>query len=279
MIFPADKLCWLPNIMKRSPFPFTRSGNLTAGLPAALLLAMTLAAADADLPAAKDVLASHIKAVGGRDAVMQLSGLRIKGEFKMAAVGLTAPLEIVRARPNKQATKLTAAGFGEVTSGFDGKVAWSIDPMGGAKLLQGKMLEQSRDDADFYSQFMIQDEKLVASLKTVGRAQFDGRECLEVKLDWKSGRTETLFFDAKTGLLAGLKKPQETDGGTVEATVTLRDYKKFGDLSYATKISLKLGDNELAMNFTDYTPGAVPDQEFEPPAAIKELMSAPPAAK
>ncbi len=251
----------------------------SAALAALLVFILTRASAAEALPTAPEVFARHLEAIGGKEKVEKLVGMRLKGEFRMPSVGFTAGLEIVRLRPNKQNFKLTPNGFGEVTGGFNGEVGWLMDPNSGARLLKGAMLDQSRDDAEFYSQFQLHDPKRVTSSETTARTQFDGRECLQVKLIWKTGREENLFFDAKTGLLAGVQKQQVTDQGSVPTTIRLQDYKKFGELLQPTRFQQKLGDMELGIDVKDYVFEAVPDKEFELPTAVKDLLRTPSDAK
>ncbi|MHB9006730.1 MAG: hypothetical protein ACYDC1_07325 [Limisphaerales bacterium] len=248
-------------------------------LTAACWIGVTaLSAADA-LPAAKEVFARHLEAIGGRDVVAKLTGMRAKGEFKMPAVGMVAPIDILRAPPNRTIFQLTPVGFGEITGGFDGTTGWTIDPMSGAKVLSGKALDQSRDDAEFFSQFQLHDDAKIASATTVARTPFDGRECVQVKLVWKTGREEELFFDAKTGLLAGVRKVQETEQGPTPVTVTMLDYKKFGPLLQPTRLAQKLGEMDLEITLTEYRFEAVTDAELALPTAVKELLKTATAPK
>ncbi|MGI9044684.1 MAG: hypothetical protein ACR2GK_11255, partial [Gemmatimonadaceae bacterium] len=45
------------------------------------------------LPAAKDLVAKHVAAIGGRDAVLRHPFFRAKGTFSMPAAGMTGELD------------------------------------------------------------------------------------------------------------------------------------------------------------------------------------------
>ena len=93
--------------------------------------------AEADLPPAKSIIDRHIEAVGGRDAIKAHNSVAVKGSMAMPASGMTGTMEIFAARPNKRLTKMTLAGIGEISEGFDGTVAWSVSPMTGPMLATG----------------------------------------------------------------------------------------------------------------------------------------------
>ncbi len=227
------------------------------------------------LPSAKDVIARHVAAIGGREVVLRLTSMRGKGHFVMPTQGLSGEFEFLRATPNRQIVRVTVANVGQITTGFDGKVGWLLNPFNGASLLEGQMLDQSRDEADFYSQ--LHQEQNFKSMNTVQRTPFAGQECYEVKLVWKSGRETTEFYSASTGLQVGVRQQQQTAQGQAEVTTRLSDYKKFGDLLQPTKIAQKMGEVEQTITITSITFDPIPDSEFALPEAVKTLLKpAPP---
>jgi len=274
----------------KSRLPITRAAAITGGtakkqflISSLLLLAVTVllparfaVAADAKLPSAQTVFAGHVKAIGGKAAVLKVPGVRAKGRFSIASANMNAEIEIMGAKPNKQVFHSTIPDVGVVAGGFDGKVGWSIDPSQGPLVLNGRMLDQAHDNAQFYSQFQLHDGDLT-SAETVAKTAFAGQDCYQVKAVWKSGREETLFFNTKTGLCAGGRRMQETQQGSSEIMNELSDYKKCGDLLQPTKILQKVNDMEIVITVTEARFEAVPDKEFAPPEAIQKLVNGAPA--
>lgn len=244
-----------------------------------MLLLVSSPASAATAPTAGEVIARHVKAVGGKDAVLAVKGIKIEGEFSIPSVGWAVPMKVMLGNPDRNMTVISAPGAGDIRSGYDGKVAWAMDPARGPQILSGRRLVQAREDADLRRRFLVYQEKDVAKMTTAERTKFDGRDCDQVEVEWKSGTKETLYFDTGTGLLAGVKKQQETDDGAMEAAVTMTDYKKIGAVSFATKVALKIAQTEILMNFQKVSMEAVPATEFELPAAIKEKLQGQPAAK
>ena len=52
-------------------------------------------------------------------------------------------------RPNKMITRAKLAGIGEMEQAYDGKIAWSIDPITGPSMVSGKGLAERADEAWF----------------------------------------------------------------------------------------------------------------------------------
>src|SRR5690606_22223552 len=77
---------------------------------------------------------------------------------------------------------------------------------------------------------------LIASVTTVGRAEFDGRAAFKAVVTFVNGPTQDEFFDADTGLLIGTEGVSETPMGKVPMKVTLRDYKTFGGIKLPTRM-------------------------------------------
>ncbi len=256
--------------------------RLIGGLIASLCLSsLLLSAAGADappsakLPSAKEVIARYVQAMGGREAILKTSALRAKGKYEIASMGVSGQVEMVRARPNKQLVRISIDGFGQTSVGFDGTVGWMIDPMTGPKLIDGKMLEQTREDAEFYGQ--LHDETNYRKMEVVGKGAFEGQDCYEMKLVWKSGREGTEYFDLKSGLIAGTKLTQETAQGQIHVVNRFSDYRKFGEIMQPTRMAQKMGDLEQVLTMTSFSYDAVPEAEFEQPEAIKALTKAQPA--
>lgn len=91
-----------------------------------------------------------IEVTGGRAALERYTSTRAVGEFSMPAQGVGGDLEVFAAAPNKLFIRVDIAGFGQVRQGYDGEVGWSINPAVGPMVLDGTMLHQMRQQADFF---------------------------------------------------------------------------------------------------------------------------------
>lgn len=227
-------------------------------------------AASAELPEAAEILARHLEAIGGREALMGHSSRHVTGTITMPSAGLSGSFEMFEAKPNKAVMRITIPGVGEMHEGFDGKIGWSINPMSGPSLLEGKQLEEKKFDTDFFGD--LHPAKRYASMETTARVDFDGRPCYKVVLARRDGGQDVQFYDASTGLRAGATVTRESQMGTVNATVTEADYKKFGRILFPTKIVNSVMGLQQVMTIESVTFDKVEPSVFEPPAPIKALV-------
>jgi hypothetical protein len=222
-------------------------------------------------PSAASVIAKYVEAIGGKDAIMKHSSVALKGKWEIPTMSQSGDLELVKAKPNRQVIHVKIGDQGEIVTGYDGTVGWMLNPFTGPMLLEGKLLDQTRDEADFYNSF-VRDAANYKSMETVGQAKMDNKDCIELKLVTKSGRESREFFDAKTGLLVATKGVQESAQGPNEVTVIFSDYKKTGDVMQPSKLQIKAGEFDQVVTITTVEFDKVADKEFELPTEVKALL-------
>lgn len=222
------------------------------------------------LPAAKDLVARHVAAIGGRDAVLRHPFFRAKGTLGMPAAGVNAELEIAGAQPNLVVMKMIIPGMGEMLQGFDGTNGWSLDPFQGPRLVEGAELAQMVDEAEFAS--VLRESANIASMETTEIATIGGQQCYKVKITRKSGRESFDCYAVDSGLLIGGFAKQESPMGEMEAVSEFADYKDFNGLKQPTKITLTVMNQQQVMTFASYEYGPIEPSVFTPPPAIATLI-------
>jgi hypothetical protein len=227
--------------------------------------------AEAELPSARSIIDRHIKAIGGRDAILSHTSQHATGTFSVPAQGLVGTVEIFgAANPNRAALKVNVPGLGEIASGFDGSHGWSVSPLLGPMLQVGKELEQSKFDADFYGD--LRDEKRYRSMKTVEKTTFDNKACYKVSLVRDDGSEDFDFYDVATGLRAGSVNTRETPMGSVKTTSIESGYKKFDNLLLATSVVQQIMGVEQKIELASVEFDKVPPGAFDLPEQIKALI-------
>ncbi len=244
-------------------------------LVAVLLLATQQAvpaAKPADpLPSGREVIDHYITAIGGRAAVLSHTSMHTTGTYAVPASGMIGTLEAFSAaKPDRLLQKVTVSGVGEILTGYDGEHGWSVNPMMGPMLQQGKELEQAKLDADFYSE--LRDPSRYRSITTVEKTTFDNRPCYKVSLVHSDGTEDFDFYDVETGLRAGGIQTRESPMGQVTTTSIEGDYKQFGNLKQATTLTVKAMGIEQKITLATIDYDNVPASAFEPPPAVKALI-------
>lgn len=242
----------------------------TAGLSFAAVMSVP---AQEALPPARTIIDRHIAAIGGREAVMARTSMRVVGTVSFPANGISGNLEAFAAKPNKALVKMNIAGIGEALEGFDGTVGWTLSPMTGPMLAQGKELEQKKFDADFYGE--LRQPERYKSTTTVEKTTWNGRPVHKVRLERLDGSEEFEYYDVENGLRIGREFSRESMMGTLKVQQTSSDYRKFGDLMLATTSKITAMNVEQVITITSVEYDKVDPAVFELPAAIKALAKPP----
>ena len=237
---------------------------------AALTLAVSAAGTQAQqLPPAQQVLDRYVEAIGGRAAVARHKQRRVVAEMNMPAMGLTMTIETVSASPNKMLTKVEAPGMGNMSSGYDGTVAWSSNPMQGPRVLDGSELQEQIRQADFDASL---DWAKSYRMETVGEKTVAGRPCWNLKMT----HTVTAMdvhncFDKESGLLVQTSMKTQSAMGEMQIDATMSEYKDFDGIKMATRVATSVGGQEMTTVIKSVTHEPVDPSIFAPPAEIRAL--------
>jgi hypothetical protein len=184
-------------------------------------------------------------------------------------------MEMFGAAPNRLFTIMDMPGVGQVRTGYDGEVAWTINPMMGPMLIEGATLRQLKQQADFYS--VLFPERYVDTFEPVTSKDFEGKVCYEVRVVTKWGEEYLEYYDVATGLQAGSVRTQESPMGPIEATTVVSEYGRFGAIMVPTKVVQRAMGMIQVMTIVSIQYDTVPDSVFVTPPEIKALVEAAPA--
>ena len=231
----------------------------------------TSAVAAQTLPAASEIVAKHVAAIGGKDAILKITSMQHKGTMEIPTMGLSATTEMSMA-PNRMVSKSNLPGIGEIQQGFDGTTAWSANPMQGPRIITDKELEQIKEQADFHTGLLYTPDRFV-SMETVGIVDFNNEKAYKVKFVRKgSNRETTEYFSVASGLQIGSETTQESEMGKMPVTIMVSEYKQFGPLKVPAKTEMTMGANKLITTTQDVTFNNVSATAFELPPQVKALV-------
>lgn len=235
---------------------------------AAFLIAPVVAAAQA--PSADEVFARYVNAIGGKEAVMHVSSIKSTGKVDMPGTGISGSFESFAA-PNRIVTKMNIAGVGEIATGFDGSVAWEVNPMQGPRIKSDKEKISAQEEADFYASILFLKERF-QSAETVGPADFGGEKTWQIKTVLKSGKIVNEFFSVATGLKVGSQAISTTDAGSTNIVTVESEYKQFGAVKRATHSEMTTGARKVVVTLTDVQLSELPETAFALPEPVKALI-------
>lgn len=239
-------------------------------LVAALVPAIPTSALAQAPPSAQALMARHDSLSGGRAVLDRRQSMRLVGRFTIAAAGIDAPLEILKAKPDRYLFRVDLGAGGELLQGYDGRIAWAVQPGPVAMLLTGEQAEQVASQGDFYAD--LHDLSRFASLETVGDTVFEGRRVWQVRLMRANGAEVREFFDVVTGLSAGAVTTAPGPGGPLRAVSVYSDYREFDGFRVATRIVQRTPAMEFVLRITALEFDTVDAAALEPPASVKALI-------
>lgn len=240
--------------------------RLTPLATAFLLAATSLAAQDIDA-----IFDRYNKAVDPGNRAAALPGMKLSGEFEMAAAGIKATMEIFQRRPRQVLTVIQIPGLGEMRQGYDGTTTWSSDPMGGPRILTGLEAATITDGADLET--IRRARANFAAVEPVGEAEIEGEKCVRVHLTWKSGRKTTECYSVTSGLVIESAGTQQTPQGEIQTSTRISDYRDVGGVMMPHLMVTSMMGIQQVIRITAIEPGEQDAARFELPAAIKALRA------
>jgi hypothetical protein len=166
---------------------------------------------------------------------------------------------------------MTIPGLGEVVQAYDGTHAWTVNPMQGPRVLEGRELAQATEDAGYSS--MLRASPSITNMETVERTELGGEACYMVKITYASGRESRECYSTETGLLVGTIAKQVSPMGEIESTTLVSEWKDFGGLKSATMMRQQLMGQEQILRVTNIEYDRADDaQAFVVPESVKALL-------
>ena len=233
------------------------------------------------LPAARSVVDRFIEVTNAASTIANTETRRVRGKMSMAAMGIEGTYEVLMAKPNIQKMTAEMGAMGTQQQGFDGEHGWQVHSMMGTQLLEGLQLLQLKARSAYDS--ATRPPALYESIETVGKEDFEGKECFKLKLvleplegmdadETAKGRTSFDYYDVESGLLVGSVMTQATQMGEMEVTNVTSDYKKFGEELFATKTTQKAPWGEVVLTIESIEFDVVSEEELAVPAEITALI-------
>lgn len=225
---------------------------------------------NAPLPTAAQVLDRYVQATGGRDALLHYKSMTMHVHFQNPAQKRN--VEAVSYSKGLKSLQEAFLPAGKVAlSGYDGKVAWDMDPDGKVTLYHGDIAKTIARDSDMYYHLHVLD--YFKKLDVVGEVPFAGHRCYDLKGVNNWNQPNEQFYDKDSGLLIGYHFNTKWRGGPGETTATFEDYKDFGGVLMAAKTTGRDGTGVSIGLITSVTYDDVDDSVFVLPDAVKKAVA------
>jgi hypothetical protein len=190
---------------------------------------------------ADEIISKHIAAIGGAENWKKVNTIITSGIFSLQGN------EISRSRSIAH-----QIGWREefIFMGMKGYIiitpteGWNFMPFAGQaapEAMTADDVKESQDNLDAQGALVDYAAK-GHTVEYLGKEEVDGTECHKLKVAYKSGRTETMFFDPSSFYLIKSVSVRKANGQEVEMSTIFSNYEKLPEgIVVAKSISLPLG--------------------------------------
>jgi C-terminal processing protease CtpA/Prc len=214
------------------------------------------------LPALPDVIQKMIEALGGEKAIRRHAHRTLTGTAELVGLPMKGPYVQKASAPNRFLVEMHLGDL-VVRQGFDGQTAWSDTPMTGKQIVSGAAADMMRQQAQFYGPLDF--ATTYKEIEVAGFTNFDGHDCVELRLVGQGGGTSFLYVDPETGLVAGTKVMVETPMGLIETKTFSRNYRDFDGFWTPTEIYVESSVQRQLIRIEKVTFEEIPTSEYTSP--------------
>ncbi len=224
------------------------------------------AAASESLPSIDQILDKQIESMGGKAALEKITSRTMAATFDIPAFNVTGTMKAYAKAPNKNAAFIDVPGFGLISRGYDGNVAWESDPMAGLRDITGAELAARKRDSDLHGELHV--KELFAKLTVKGKEKVGDQEVYVVEATPAEGKPEKMYFDAKSGLMVKHDAERESAQGAAMIETFLSDYKEVDGVKIPFTIRQTTPAFEMTLKITEIKHNEdIEDAKFVKPAA------------
>jgi hypothetical protein len=211
-------------------------------LAAALRAQAGAAAPTPTAPSLDEIVARHVAARGGREAIAAVRTLRMTGRATEGP-GRVAIVRREIARPGRIRTEFEFQGTTGVYV-WDGSAGWRVSPLDGSlepEPLSPDAAALASEQADIDGPLLDWKAKGHA-VALAGRADLPGGPAWRLAVTLKSGVVRQLFLDAATGLLVRSESTRALRGHPLTFETVYGDYRETSGVRFARTIETGVKD-------------------------------------
>ncbi len=238
---------------------------------AVLLATASAFAAGEAPPKAEAILDRFVEVTGGKAAYEKRHSKISHGVIEFVGRGIKGQVTEFEQAPDKVYEVAEFEGVGQQEEGSDGEVAWEKSALQGPRVKEGTERAQAVEEATFNAPMLWR--QLYTKVETVGSAQANGEDCWKVTGTTKQGKTETMLYSKKSGLLLMESAVQSTQMGDIPVESTMSDYKDYGGVMEPSVVRQKFAGQEMLLTLDDVKVNAgIPPAKFDLPSDIQALV-------
>lgn len=227
-----------------------------------------------DGPSAEVIMEKYIEATGGRAAYEKLTNRITVGTLDIPMQGLKGQTTMTQAAPNKLAMTMDLGPIGNQRQGFDGNVAWSVDTMSGARVVDGVDRENLARQARFNAELAW--KEMYKDVQAVAQVDIEGKPAYQLDMSTPDGQRVSNFYDKESGLLLMTKTMVKSQMGEVPMESFYSDYREADGVKIPHKTLIKAAMGmEITMTIESVKHNVeMPANTFDVPAEVQKILDA-----
>ncbi len=170
-----------------------------------------------------EIVAKHIKALGGAEKLKSIQTRKYSGKLTGGG-NPEIPVTSEQKRPDKVRQEFTIQNL-KIIQAYDGKTGWQINELGGkkdAELMGEEGLKSIQESADFDNDFLVDYAAKGHKVTLAGKEPIEGTDAYKLVINLKNGTIQTVYLDADEFLeiksetkriIRGTENEQETISG------------------------------------------------------------------
>ena len=212
------------------------------------------------------VFARYTEALGGERVLRSHESKTLTGDFALTSFGMTGTLDMKTAAPNLVSQNIELSGLGAITSGYNGEVGWSSNPLQGMQRLTGQTLSDVVRQAEYYLPLTY--DEIYPQQETVSLDDINGEQAYQLKLTDPSGGEMTAWFSADSGLMIRTIATLSSPLGAIPTVTDIHAYGEFDGEMVPTSMSVDQAGQQLKIDIDAVSFNNVTDADFTPPAGL-----------
>lgn len=190
---------------------------------------------------AQTVIDSYIKAIGGKDALMKVNSLYLKGS--MSAMGQSFDAEMKKMAPNKELTEIKHPQMGTVMKrAFDGESGYAAQ-MGNKRPMEADAVAEAKIKNALFEELSL--DMANVTLKSI--TSINGEDAYMLNVTDAKGNVESRYYSVKTGYLVKVESQQEAGGQTITISTEYGNYTPTKGIQFPFSITTKQGPQTFGM--------------------------------
>jgi hypothetical protein len=191
---------------------------------------------------ADEIIAKHIEAIGGADAWKKVNSVKMEGTLIVQGTTVNMTQTVLHGKGNRQDISVMGMNGFMILAPTSG---WNFMPFNGQAAPEAMTAEDvAENQSELDAQGSLIDYAAKGhTVEFLGKDDVEGTECFKLKLNLKSGKPETMYFDTKSYMLIRTVAVQKANGQEAEVTTNFSNYEKLPEgIMVAKSVGLPFGE-------------------------------------